>query len=266
MNNILRIAGLSFTEGIRQRVIYGVFAFGLIMSAATYLFIPFIGFDVCKVVIDFMLMSISIGCLMVIFFLCMPGLISDIKEQTIYFILSSPVKRSEYILGKFLGFSMILFVCLIILSIPAFLMIKLYIIKYPGYIAVHFGWHKLVLACFFKFYSAVIFLSVVFFIWNIIYSGVLASIASIIVYLISQNISAVKNITMASKNMSIVSQKLILFVSWIFPNLGYFNLNTYASYGVELPEFYIAKIFIYGLSYISIAIILSIFLFKRREL
>ena len=266
MNNILRIAWLSFTEGIRQKVIYGLFAFGLIMAAAAYIFIPFIGFDVCKVVIDFMLMAVSIGCLMVIFFLCMPELISDIKEQTIYFILSSPVRRSEYILGKFLGFSLILFACLIILNLPAFFMVKLYIIKYPGYVALHFGWHKLFLASFFKFYSAFVFLSVVFLLWNIIYSGVLASIASIIVYLIGQNINTVKSIAMTSKDMSIVLKKFILFVSCIFPNLGYFNLNTYASHGIDLPEFYIIKIFIYGLSYTGVALIFSIFLFKRRDL
>lgn len=266
MNNILRIAGLSFTEGIRHKIIYGVFAFGLIIAAITYFFSSFIDFDVVKVVIDFMLMTISIGCLMLIFFLCIPGLVNDIKEQTIYFILSSPVKRSEYILGKFLGYSMVLFTCLFILSLLAFLMVKLYMIKYSSCIPVHFGWSKFALACFFKFYSSLIFLSVVFLIWNLVSNGFLVSITSIIVYLISQNINAVKNIVMVSKNMSIVSQKLILFVSWIFPNLGYFNLNTYASYGVSLPEFYIVKIFIYGLSYTSIALILSIFLFKRRDL
>ncbi len=266
MNNILHVAWLSFTEGIRQKVIYGVFVFGLMMAAATCIFIPFIGFDVCKVVIDFMLMAISIGCLMIIFFLCLPGLISDVKEQTIYFILSSPVSRSEYILGKFLGFSMILFVCLIILSLPALLIVKLYIVKYPGYLALNFRWFKLFFASFFKFYSALVFLSFVFFIWSILYSGVLASIASIIVYLIGQNINTVKSIAINSETMGMAAKKFIILVSWIFPNLGYFNLNTYAAYGTELPEFYIIKILIYGLSYISITLILSIFLFKRRDL
>lgn len=266
MNNIFRIAGLSFTEGIRHKVIYGVTGFGLLMTFITWALIPFIGFDVVKVAIDFMLSTISIGCLMVIFFLCMPGLISDIKEQGIYFILSSPVKRSEYLLGKFAGYSMILFVCLLILSLPAFLIVKFYTIKYLAYIPPHFTWDKFALACFFKFFSAAIFLSVVFLIWTVMSSGFLASMTSIIVYMISQNINVVKNIAMTSQKMSFFSQKLIIFVSWVFPNLSYFDLNTYASYGVNLPEFYIVKISIYGLSYIGIALVLSIFLFKKREL
>ncbi len=266
MNNIFRIAKLSFTEGIRHKVIYGVTGFGLLMAFITWAFIPFIGFDVVKVAIDLMLSTISIGCLMIIFFLCMPGLISDIKEQGIYFILSSPVKRSEYLLGKFVGYSAILFVCLLILSLPAFLIVKFYTVKYYGYIPPYFTWDKFALACFFKFCSAVIFLSVIFLIWNVMSSGFLASITSIIVYMISQNINVVKNIAVTSQKMGFVSQKLIIFISWIFPNLSYFNLNAYASYGVNLPKFYIFKISIYGLSYISIALIFSIFLFTKREL
>lgn len=266
MNNILRIAGLSFTEGIRHKVIYGVTGFGLLMALITWIFTPFIGYDVGKVAIDFMLSSISIGCLMIIFFLCLPGLNNDIEEQGIYFILSSPVKRSEYILGKFLGYSLIIFVCLLILSIPAFLTIKVYTIKYSAYVPLQFTWGKLTLACFFKFFSSVIFLSVVFLIRNLMSTGFLTSMTSIIIYMISQNINAVKNITMASEKITAFSKQLISFVSWIFPNLSYFNLNTYASYGITLPKFYFAKILIYGLSYIIITIMFSIFLFKKREL
>ena len=203
---------------------------------------------------------------MVIFFLCMPGLINDFKEQTIYFILSSPVKRSEYIVGKFLGYSMLLFVCMLILSVPAILIVKIYMVKYTAYIPTYFAWNKLIIACFFKFYSAFVFLSLIFLLWNIMTTGFLVSMTGILVYIISQNISMVKNITMASKNMNIFSQKLIVFISWIFPNLAYFNLNTYAAYGVSLPDFYITKILIYGFSYIVAAIIISVFLFNRREL
>ncbi|MCD6261764.1 MAG: ABC transporter permease [Deltaproteobacteria bacterium] len=267
MNNIiLRIAWLSFNEGIRQRTIYGVSAFGLIMAAAAYTFIPFIGFDVCRVVIDFMLMAVSAGCLMIIFFLCLPGLIGDIRDQTVYFVLSCPVSREEYILGRFFGFTMILFIALVILDVPALLMVKLYMMKYPGYVPLHFEWHKLLLASFFRFYAALVFLSFVFLVWSIMESGVLVSIAAIIAYLIGQNINTVKNIAMASKTMGIAAKKLIVFASWIFPNLGYFNLNTYAVYGVKLPEYYMVKLLVYGLSYMSIAIVITMFLFKRRDL
>jgi hypothetical protein len=152
------------------------------------------------------------------------------------------------------------------LSLPAFLIVKFFAIKYSAYIPPHFTWDKFALACFFKFFSAATFLSVIFLVWNVMPSGFLASMTSIIIYMISQNINVAKNIAMTSQKISFFSQKLIIFVSWIFPNLSYFNLNTYASYGVDLPEFYIAKISIYGLSYISIVLVLSIFLFKKREL
>jgi ABC-type transport system involved in multi-copper enzyme maturation permease subunit len=145
-------------------------------------------------------------------------------------------------------------------------MVKLYIIKYPGYVPLHFGWHKLLLASFFKFYAALVFLSFVFLVWSIMESGVLVSIASIIAYLIGQNINTVKDIAMNSKTMGITAKNLISLVSWIFPNLGYFNLNTYAAYGVNLPEDYLSKIFVYGVSYMGVAIVITMFFFKRRDL
>src|ERR1019366_10544053 len=103
MQRILTIALGAFKESVRERVLYNLVVFAFLMIGAAIL-LGSISVGVQEIIlINLGLTAIAVfGFLMAIFIGI--GLVSkEIERRTIYNILSKPVRRYEFILGKFAG-------------------------------------------------------------------------------------------------------------------------------------------------------------------
>src|SRR2546425_4519599 len=102
---ILHIATNTFREAVRDRVLYNLIAFALLMTGAAVL-VGQISIDIEKlVVINLGLTAVSLFGIVIAIFIGI-GLVSkEIDKRTLYTILSRPVRRWEFIAGKFFGLS-----------------------------------------------------------------------------------------------------------------------------------------------------------------
>src|SRR3990172_4239248 len=89
MTKIISLSYITFKGGIRDRTLFSIFILALAL-----------------------LLSIFVG----------NNLIAkDIDRRSIYTIISLPIKRTEYLIGKFIGLVLLLFISIIILSIFSFI-------------------------------------------------------------------------------------------------------------------------------------------------
>jgi len=100
---ITHIAANTFREAVRDRVLYNLIAFALLLSGASVL-IGQISIDVERlVVINLGLTAVSLFGVVIAIFIGI-GLVSkEIEKRTLYTVLSRPVRRWEFIVGKFFG-------------------------------------------------------------------------------------------------------------------------------------------------------------------
>jgi ABC-type transport system involved in multi-copper enzyme maturation permease subunit len=100
---IVHIAANTFREAVRDRVLYNLVAFALLMSGAAVL-VGQISIDIeRKVVKDLGLTAVSWVGVVIALFIGI-GLVSkEIERKTLYTVLSRPVRRWEFIVGKFFG-------------------------------------------------------------------------------------------------------------------------------------------------------------------
>ncbi len=100
---ILHIARNTFREAVRDRVLYNLIAFTLLLSGAAIL-VGQISFDIERlVVINLGLTAVSMFGVVIAIFIGI-GLVSkEIEKRTLYTVLSRPVRRWEFIVGKFFG-------------------------------------------------------------------------------------------------------------------------------------------------------------------
>src|SRR5258708_12562629 len=108
MTHIGAIGLNTFREAVRDRVLYNLVFFALLMMGAAVL-VGQISIGIEEVVIVSLgLSAISfIGLLMAVFIGV--GLVSkEMDKHTIYALLSKPVRRWEFLLGKFVGFGVTL--------------------------------------------------------------------------------------------------------------------------------------------------------------
>ena len=100
---IFYIATNTFREAVRDRVLYNLIAFALLMTGAAVL-VGQISIDIEKlVVINLGLTAVSLFGIVIAIFIGI-GLVSkEIEKRTLYTVLSRPVRRWEFIAGKFFG-------------------------------------------------------------------------------------------------------------------------------------------------------------------
>jgi ABC-type transport system involved in multi-copper enzyme maturation permease subunit len=100
---IAHIASNTFREAVRDRVLYNLIAFAVLISAAA-IFIGQISIEIERlVVINLGLTAVSLFGVVIAIFVGI-GLVSkEIEKRTLYTVLSRPVRRWEFIVGKFFG-------------------------------------------------------------------------------------------------------------------------------------------------------------------
>ena len=103
MNRVASIAFNTFREAVRDRVLYNLIAFALLLVGAALLFGQ-ISIGIERIVlVNLGLTAVSLFGIIIAIFIGI-GLVSkEIDKRTLYTVLSRPVRRWEFILGKFGG-------------------------------------------------------------------------------------------------------------------------------------------------------------------
>jgi len=268
MSKIFLITWVTFKDSIRNRALYGIFFFGILLFIANIIITKMFSWELGKVAVELGLSVVSISGLVIIFFLSINTMSNDIDKKTLYLILSRPLTRSQYILGRYFGLCMIILLSSAILGSCAAISAKLATYGSEGYIPVNFSWNIFLLGLVFLTLSLIVVLAMALLWVSITTHPFTAVLLSLLSYFIGQNVENVKNIISVSKMF--VENKMLLKItevsSWIFPNLAAFDLKTTAAYGLPVNAAYLAWIALYGLSYIGICLILTVLVFQRREL
>lgn len=119
-SRIFHIAANTFREAVRDRVLYNLIAFALLLTGAAIL-VGQISIQIERlVVINLGLTAVSLFGIVIAIFIGI-GLVSkEIEKRTLYTVLSRPVARWEFIAGKFFGLSGTLIVNTLCMAVGVF--------------------------------------------------------------------------------------------------------------------------------------------------
>ena len=116
------IAFNTFREAVRDRVLYNLIAFALLLSVAQRFWWGEISIDIERlVVVNLGLTAVSLFGVVIAIFIGI-GLVSkEIEKRTLYTVLSRPVRRWEFVVGKFFGLTGTLVVNTLCMALGVFL-------------------------------------------------------------------------------------------------------------------------------------------------
>jgi ABC-type transport system involved in multi-copper enzyme maturation permease subunit len=100
---IWAVAINTFREAVRDKVLYGVLAFAIALLFFTLALAELSLHQQRRVVLDIGLASISLFSVVISIFLGSSLLYKEIERKTLYVILPKPIRRHEFLLGKYLG-------------------------------------------------------------------------------------------------------------------------------------------------------------------
>jgi Cu-processing system permease protein len=106
-----------FKESIRDKVLYNLVFFALLLIAVSYLLGELTAGQDIKIIKDLGLAAISIFGLFIAVFIGI-GLVSkEVERRSIYSLLSKPIRRQEFIIGKYLGLVLTLLVNVTVMTV-----------------------------------------------------------------------------------------------------------------------------------------------------
>jgi Cu-processing system permease protein len=263
------IALITLKEGIRNRAFYGITIIALMLSVANFLICSMIPQEVGKVAVDIALSTVSFSGLLFVFFVGINLMARDLDKRTIYMVLSRPISRPQYIMGKFAGMVLLIIAAILCLSIVAILSILMIKMSYPGYF-LRFSWSIVLLALSFVALSLVLLSALSFLFASFTSSSFITLVLTMIAYIIGQSVGEVKALVetpgVSGIHPSAVTVKLVQAAYYIFPNLSIFDIKIQAAHAIPLPSSYIVWAIVYGLFYTSLVISGAALIFRRREL
>lgn len=269
MNKILAVIFITFKEGLRQRILYGVVIFALLLMFFAVLVSGWFMRDISKIIVDFCLSAVSIGGLLIPFFLAVNLLSKDIERKTIFAILAKPISRTQYILGKFGGLIFLAGVVMAILAASSLLSVWIGMLLYGASFFSDFSLPAFLQAVMMSWLGVVVLIALVMVWCSVTTSAFLATLLTLFTYIIGQTIDDVVRflvVDIPGVEISKTVQHTVQVVKFIFPNLSVFDLKLQAAHNMIMPFNELATIILYGMSYSIVALSVAIFIFRRRDI
>ncbi len=254
VGRIIKIAKNVFWEAIRDRILYVIGLFALLMVAGVRL-IPELSVGTeDKIFLDFGLATISILGLIVTVFVGTGLVNKEIEKRTVYILVAKPLSRSELIVGKYIGLSSVLAILLIAMTIIYGLILSFSGISYP------IG--SILVTIIFMFVQLSL-LTAVAILFGVFTSSLLATLFTFGIYLMGNLSRDLVKLGDLSDNPGI--KKLMMGLYVVLPDLNRFDLKNDAVYGI-LPS--ISNLLTnlgYALLYTMLVLSITIAMFARRE-
>jgi ABC-type transport system involved in multi-copper enzyme maturation permease subunit len=266
MGQIWLLGKITYKEGVRNRILLGIILVAVLFSAFNLIFTQMFTYDLSKVSVDLGLSTVSLAGLVVIFFMGINLLARDLEKRTIYMVISRPIARWQYVLGKFLGLAMMVGTSIIILGAVSAAGVKASMLMAPDYIPLNYSWTIFFLAICFSYLSLMIVTALAQFFTCMTTSSYIALLVTACTYFIGQNVELVRKSLLSTNEICQAYSVLIETVTWIFPNLQAFDLKSTAGYGLPIDAIALSWTALYGVSYIGIILAFTVLIFQRREL
>ena len=270
------IAVYTWREGIRKKTLVGFLILSLLVIFGASFMSAFLDQTTVgdaesdidlKLIKDICVTTISIFGMLITIFISASVVPNEVENKVIYTVLSKPVRRLQYLLGKFMGVQMIVLANLLLMAGLFFAAIW---IK-QGAMPTLLLWS--VLLTYFEFLVVSAF---TFAISCTSTSAVLPTIAGLFIYMTGNLTEYLKDVNNRSREATDFFQRFVgQAAEWLYnilPNLQKFSLKNYIldlHLNDPLPSEMmdqIPNLILYGLAYAIAGYVIAYWVFRRKEL
>lgn len=254
LGKIFVIAKTTFTEIWKSKILVNVFFIGLAMMVITYVATEFTYGVPERVALDFGLGMLSLSSLGISLFLGVGLLSKEIDSRTVYMVISRPVPRYAFILGKILGLMGIQIVNVLLLS----MMTISATVLLGGQVTELLIWA----ICFTLIESLMLLLLVVLI--SLLANTVLSVLLSVVLLLLGHVIRETQDISFVATNPVLV--KILDFYHFALPAFYKLNLKSEVIYKSKITSNYLFMSGGYGILYSSFLLLMIVYFFNKKNL
>jgi ABC-type transport system involved in multi-copper enzyme maturation permease subunit len=244
----------TYRETVRDKVLYNLVLFALLMIASSYVLGAISVYQEIKVIKDLGLASISVFGMVIAVFIGI-GLVSkEIDKRTLYGILPKPISRSQFLLGKYLGLCLTLLVNVAVMTVGLYLL--LFLMKDP--------FQPALLKAIYLIYLELALLVAVAILFSTFTSSILAGLFAGFIYVAGYFSSDLKNLESVVESAFLPPVMRVLY--YLLPNFKDFDVKAAVVAGDPVPWSQLGWATAYAATYIALLLVASCWIFSKRNL
>lgn len=254
MRKIFSIAANTVRESTRDRIFYSLLLFAVFLMGFAMVLGNLTLTSPLKIIKDFGLGAISIVGTLIAIFVGIGMVYKEMEKRTIYTILSKPIHRWQFLIGKYLGLCMTISIEVIVMSVLVFGLCYFYVPEIP---------FELVYAIIPIFFELLLILAFAF-LFSSFSTSFLSGMFTLSVFIIGHLTGDLKLLADGTEN--VLFQKLAWVLFYFLPNLEFLNYKTEVVHHLPIPmeKFFLS--IMYSIAYTFIVLLAAIFIFSRRDI
>jgi ABC-type transport system involved in multi-copper enzyme maturation permease subunit len=254
MRAVAAIAHNTFREAVRDRVLYLFVGFAVLLLVSTKLFGMMTVGDEGKVIKDLGLAGIQFFSMLIAVMMSVLLISREIDSRTVFNILAKPVRRWQFLLGKYLGLMATVAVNLGLMVVLLVAVVGFYEREFDGWLLFAGLMTLLEMALLTAFAT----------LFAVLTKPILGSVLTLAVFVIGH---VSQDIWLLTKHLQAPFTKpIIAAVYYLVPNLERFNFKTEVVHGLSIPSAAVAWAGLYGVAFTALVLYLACLRFRARDL
>lgn len=254
MRRIPVIARNTFREAVRDRVLYNLVIFVLLITASAIFLGELTAGHEARTIVNLGLSAMLVFGVFISIFVGVSLVSKEIEKRTVFAIFAKPIGRGEFIVGKYIGLCLTLLVNVLVMGVGVSLAL---LWVGGGNLAISI-WGAILLI----FFELAI-LTAVAILFSSFSSPALSALLTFFVFIIGHFSQSLRDF---AENLGSTGAKIFFnAVYYLLPNLSFFSFITGAAHGDLPPPSMLSGAALYAVFYIGILLAAAILIFSRRN-
>ena len=256
------IAHNTFRESIRDKILYNIVFLAIALTLFSIVLGEWSVFDRTYVIKSTTLSVMSLSGLLISIFVGISLVQKEIQRRTVLTLLSKPISRVTFIVGKYFGLLAVVAVHLTLLTVIYYLMLFVMNAEPTA---------SLLLAIYLIFCEMAVVIAVAL-LFSSFSSTILSALFTLGVYFaghlsneLLEQVQFASRMGEVSEASTALFEKIAIVVHAILPGLYRYNVTSYVVHGLALPDMYLFWNTVYAIGYVGVFLAIACWWFSRRD-
>ena len=266
MRVIGHVAVNVFKESVRDKVLYNLVVFAVLLIGVSNLLGQLTAGQDVKIIKDLGLAAISAFGLLIAIFIGIGLVWKEVERRSIYSLLSKPITRPQFILGKYAGLAVTLLVNVGVMTVAFYVVLAYMNTQFPDNVRASWpapatdpGMLRAILLIVFE----LLLVTAIALFFSTFSSPFLSAALTFGLWAIGHFNADLRNFEAVVDSRAAANVARGLY--YVLPNFAAFDIRSQVVYALRVPAAYVATTALYGAVYIALLLTGAVVIFAKRD-
>lgn len=254
MRVIRVIAANTLREALRDKILYLFLGFAVALLVSSKIFGILTVGDQSKIIMDMGLAGIQFFLMLVAVMMSVLLISREIDSRTVYYVLAKPLRRWQFLLGKYVGLLATVLINLVLMSVILVVLVRIYGGDLDLRLFIATGMIGVEMALLVAFAT----------LFSVLTKPILGSVFTLAVFVVGH---VSQDLWLLTRHLpGSLGRTLVSVLYYVVPNLERFNFKTEVVHQLAIPPTAVGFALVYGVAFTAVVLLLACLRFEGKDL